>query len=239
MSSFSHFSTFFGLALSARSDPLASSEMGQNRLRELSVLNRRRRFRGVKDDRNSAGHSLLYHVVLRNHRHSGPAQRPLDVRGRNLEALPRDPVQNHPKHRDLEAVGGPEGLERPRDRRYPRLTYNQKFVACFHCRKDLKAETRGRVEYYYIVFFCELIQDAAEVRRRFPENPAERKNVFVMRPDPHLAQTSKDGAAPLAQIYVDLWQLGGDPADRFLLELETKLRAKPIEALKVLARKSS
>ncbi|MFB0500436.1 MAG: hypothetical protein ACETWO_04095 [Candidatus Hadarchaeaceae archaeon] len=80
--------------------------------------------------------------------------------------------------------------------------------------------------------------DPAEVRRRFPESPAERKNVFVMRPDPHLAQTNKDGAAPIAQIYVDLWQLGGDPADRFLLELETKLKAKPIEALKALAQKS-
>jgi len=79
----------------------------------------------------------------------------------------------------------------------------------------------------------------AEVRQRFPESPAERKNVFVLWPDPHLAQTNKDGAASLAQLYVDLWQLGGDPADRFLLELETKLKAKPIEALKVLAQKIS
>ena len=81
--------------------------------------------------------------------------------------------------------------------------------------------------------------DPDEVRRRFPESPAERKNVFVLRSDPHLARTSKDGAAPLAQIYVDLWQLGGSPADRFILELETKLEAKPIEALKALARKES
>ena len=81
--------------------------------------------------------------------------------------------------------------------------------------------------------------DPDEVRRRFPESPAERKNVFVLRSDPHLARTSKDGAAPLAQIYVDLWQLGGSPADRFILELETKLEAKPVEALKALARKES
>ena len=60
-----------------------------------------------------------------------------------------------------------------------------------------------------------------------------------LRPDPHLARTSKDGAAPLAQIYVDLWQLGGSPANRFLLELETKLEAKPVEALKALVRKGS
>jgi hypothetical protein len=78
-----------------------------------------------------------------------------------------------------------------------------------------------------------------EVRRRFPESKAERRNVFVLRPDPHLGRTSKDGAATLAQIYVDLWQLGGSPADRFILELEKRLEAKPIEALKVLARKGS
>lgn len=94
----------------------------------------------------------------------------------------------------------------------------------------------GKTPIHYEKVF--VYADPEEVRRRFPESPAERKNVFVMRPDPHLAQTNKDGAAPLAQIYVDLWQLGGDPADRFLLELETKLRAKPIEALKVLARKN-
>ncbi len=78
-----------------------------------------------------------------------------------------------------------------------------------------------------------------EVRRRFPESPAERKNVFVLMPDSHLTRTNKDGAATIAQIYVDLWQLGGSFADRFLLELETKLKGKPIEALKALARKSS
>ncbi len=94
----------------------------------------------------------------------------------------------------------------------------------------------GKTPIHYEEVF--VYADPEEVRRRFPESPAERKNVFVMRPDPHLAQTNKDGAAPLAQIYVDLWQIGGDPADRFLLELETKLKAKPIEALKALARKN-
>ncbi len=76
-----------------------------------------------------------------------------------------------------------------------------------------------------------------EVRRRFPESPAERRNIFVLKSDPHLARTSKDGATTLAQIYVDLWQLGGSPADRFILDLEDYLEAKPVEALKALARK--
>lgn len=81
--------------------------------------------------------------------------------------------------------------------------------------------------------------DPDEVRRRFPESQAERKNVFVLKSDPHLTRTSKDGAAPLAQIYVDLWQLGGSPADRFILGLEEKLEAKPVEALKALARRGA
>jgi hypothetical protein len=68
---------------------------------------------------------------------------------------------------------------------------------------------------------------------------AERRNLFVLRQDPHLERTSENGAAPLAQLYVDLWQIGGSPADRFLLELKKKLRAKPVEALKVLVRKEN
>jgi len=78
-----------------------------------------------------------------------------------------------------------------------------------------------------------------EVRRRFPESKAERRNVFALRLDPHLGRTSKDGVATLAQIYVDMWQLGGSPADRFILELEKRLEAKPMDALTVLARKGS
>lgn len=81
--------------------------------------------------------------------------------------------------------------------------------------------------------------DQDTVKRKFPESPAERRNLFVLRPDPHLERTSKDGAAPLAQLYVDLWQLGGSPADRFILELEKKFKAKPIEALKALVRRET
>ncbi len=75
-----------------------------------------------------------------------------------------------------------------------------------------------------------------EVQRRFPKSSAERKNVFVLRSDPHLGKTSENGSAPLAQLYVDLWQIGGATADRFTLELEKRLETKPMEALKALAR---
>ena len=78
-----------------------------------------------------------------------------------------------------------------------------------------------------------------DVKPKFPERPVERRNLFVLRPDPHLKRTSDGGAAPLAQLYVDLWQLGGSPADRFILELEKRLEAKPVEVLKALARKES
>jgi DNA-binding transcriptional regulator YhcF (GntR family) len=75
-----------------------------------------------------------------------------------------------------------------------------------------------------------------EVQRRFPKTTAEQKNVFVLRSDPHLKKTSEDGSPPLAQLYVDLWQIGGATTNRFILELEKRLEAKPTEALKALAR---
>ena len=79
--------------------------------------------------------------------------------------------------------------------------------------------------------------DPNAVREKFPESKVERRNVFVLRPDPHLQRTSERGAATLAQLYVDLWQLGGSPADRFILELEKHLEARPVEVLKALVRK--
>jgi DNA-binding transcriptional regulator YhcF (GntR family) len=90
---------------------------------------------------------------------------------------------------------------------------------------------------YYEEVYVYADQDA--VKRKFPESRAERRNLFVLRQDPHLERTSKNDAAPIAQLYVDFWQLGGSPADRFLLELKKKLKAKPVEALKALVRKEN
>jgi len=78
-----------------------------------------------------------------------------------------------------------------------------------------------------------------EVEAMFPKREVERKNLFVLRSDPHLERVGKDGVAPLAQIYVDLWQIGGSAADRHLLELEKRMEPKPVEALKVLAKINS
>jgi DNA-binding transcriptional MocR family regulator len=79
--------------------------------------------------------------------------------------------------------------------------------------------------------------DPDGVKRKFPEKAIERKNVFVLKSDPHLKKVSKNNAAPLAQIYVDLWQIGEATSERFVLELEKKLEPKPSEILKALTQK--
>ena len=76
-----------------------------------------------------------------------------------------------------------------------------------------------------------------EVRRRFPERPGARTNLYVLRFDPHLLKLSPNGVPPIAQIYVDLWQIGGSAADRYLLQLEQRLEAKPVEAFKRLLKR--
>jgi len=78
--------------------------------------------------------------------------------------------------------------------------------------------------------------DPEEVKRRFPASEVERRNIFVLAPDPHLKRVSKDGAAPLAQIYVDLWQVGGAVADKFIAELDKKLELAATDALKAMIR---
>jgi hypothetical protein len=74
--------------------------------------------------------------------------------------------------------------------------------------------------------------DVDEVKRRFPESTAIRHNIFVLQQDQHLTKTSKGGVPPIAQMYVDLWQIGGGPANRHLLELDQSLEAKPVDAFK-------
>jgi len=90
----------------------------------------------------------------------------------------------------------------------------------------------GEVPAHYERVF--VYADASEVRQRFPKIEAERMHIFVLRPDPNLARVSEGGAAPLVQIYVDLWQTGGAIADRFIIELEKKFEALTAEALKTL-----
>ncbi len=78
--------------------------------------------------------------------------------------------------------------------------------------------------------------DPREVKRKFPAREAYRKNVFVLRSDPHLERLSEGGVVPLAQLYVDLWQLGA-PANRFVDELDRKLELTQVGALEAMIRK--
>jgi len=73
--------------------------------------------------------------------------------------------------------------------------------------------------------------DSDEVQRAFKPTQRERRNLFVLRSDEHLAKLSKDGVAPLVQLYVDLWQLGA-PASRFVEELEKELSLVYARALR-------
>jgi len=83
--------------------------------------------------------------------------------------------------------------------------------------------------------------DPDEVRKKFPESNVKDHNLVVLKSDPHLKLLKQDRSAPFAQLYVDLWQIGGPTANRFLLEMERKIESQPVEALKTLverARKS-
>lgn len=78
--------------------------------------------------------------------------------------------------------------------------------------------------------------DPQEVKRRFPKRKVYKKNLFVLGSDLHLERVSEGGIAPLAQIYVDLWGLGGI-ANRFVDELGRKLELGQIGAFKAMIRK--
>jgi hypothetical protein len=68
------------------------------------------------------------------------------------------------------------------------------------------------------------------IERMFKPTPKQKRNLFVLTTDEHLSRLSENGIAPLAQIYVDLWQLGA-PASRFVEELDRRLRPAALKAL--------
>lgn len=64
--------------------------------------------------------------------------------------------------------------------------------------------------------------DPEEMKKKFKPRPADTPNLFVLRFDDHLKRLSSNGVVPIAQLYVDLWQLGR-PASKFVKELEWEL----------------
>ena len=75
--------------------------------------------------------------------------------------------------------------------------------------------------------------DPQEVKRRFSPRETYKNNLFVLNSDPHLERLSEERTVSLAQLYVDLWQLGG-AANRFVDELEGKLELGQIGAFKAM-----
>ena len=103
--------------------------------------------------------------------------------------------------------------------------------AIFTCYSGYRSRF-GEVPVHYEEVF--VYAEPREIRRRFPEIEAKRMSLFVLRPDPNLKRVSKGRSAPLAQIYVDLWQAGGAVADRFIAELDKKFEVPRADALKAL-----
>lgn len=77
--------------------------------------------------------------------------------------------------------------------------------------------------------------DADEVKRVFKPTQRERRNLFVLEPDKHMRSLIKGRAAPIVQIYVDLWQLG-TPGNRFVEELDRIFASAPNMALRDLVK---
>lgn len=73
--------------------------------------------------------------------------------------------------------------------------------------------------------------DSKIMRRKFRERPSEKPNLITLSPDDHLEKLSRDGVAPLPQLYVDLWQLG-QPAKRFVKEIKDKMERGTFKGLK-------
>jgi DNA-binding transcriptional ArsR family regulator len=62
--------------------------------------------------------------------------------------------------------------------------------------------------------------EKSEFEKRFPPNERQKPNIVVLRLDEHLL---KFRTAPLAQIFVDLWNLETWYAGEFLKKLEAKI----------------
>jgi len=64
--------------------------------------------------------------------------------------------------------------------------------------------------------------DAEDIQARFPFKKGH-PNLVVLKKDKEMDKLIKNNIAPLAQIYVDLWNLGTWYAKEFLKELEQKI----------------
>ncbi len=56
--------------------------------------------------------------------------------------------------------------------------------------------------------------DPEKVKKRFSESKTSGGNLIILKKDNHLEKVSKYQTPPLPQIYVDLWHIGTNTADR-------------------------
>lgn len=76
--------------------------------------------------------------------------------------------------------------------------------------------------------------DPEEVKRKFAEKLVRAKNLVVLKQDPDMKRVSSGSVVPLAQLYVDLWQLGTPLAERLILELDQKLKFRPVKTFRTI-----
>ncbi|MEM3402380.1 MAG: hypothetical protein QW179_05565 [Candidatus Hadarchaeales archaeon] len=69
------------------------------------------------------------------------------------------------------------------------------------------------------------------IKNQFRNSPGNITTVIVLKPDDHLLEISRDGVAPLGQIYADLWQLGA-PAKPWVEFLDKKMRLQEMATLR-------
>lgn len=74
--------------------------------------------------------------------------------------------------------------------------------------------------------------NSKEIAAKHPEKKSRKPNLIVLEKDHHIDSVSQNGAAPIGQIYVDLWQIGSPEAEKFLLALDENLRSRREQALK-------
>jgi hypothetical protein len=76
--------------------------------------------------------------------------------------------------------------------------------------------------------------DSNQISRKFPKKTVLRPNVIVLEPDPHLRRLSENNVVPFPQLYADLWQIDNPKAEKVLVNLDQRLKLKPIEKFRTI-----
>lgn len=80
--------------------------------------------------------------------------------------------------------------------------------------------------------------DPQKVKKRFSKSKTAGGNLILLEKDKHLEKVSRYQIPPLSQIFVDLWQIGTNTAERYQEKIEKELTPKPVELLRDLADKT-